>query len=955
MNMILLLRRFPVQVALAALFVYTLTLSQGITLASLPLTAKVAGWDWQPLNTQPLLWLLTLPLRFLPAGWVAPGLNFFSAVCGALTLGVLARSLELLSWDRPLETLPGWQAKLPILLGCGICGLEFSFWQEATAATGEMLQSLLFATAILCLLEYRVARNFRWMQAATFVWGLGMAENWMMVLTLPLFALSLFWLGKFELLKRELLVRLALTGLAGFSIFAFLPLVNGLSPHSPWGFGEAWLNTLKNYKNILLNIRGEFWQAHRVTTIGVIVFFLVPVLPAVVRLRDEGTQHKSGVDQFQVWIYRSLRAALLLACLWLVFDPVVGPRQLVFKQMGLSLPLLSLDYLIGLGGGFLAGNLLLALRVKEKENYRRPNFLEIYSERAAIPAFVALLVIVTTGLLFRNASAITLANRQPLAQFGDLAFHSLPPGGGIMLSDEPQHLRVFQAAAAARGESSQWLALDTVSLKLAAYRRQLARQYPGDWLTNLGRDNLKPADMLKLVVGLTQTNRVYYLHPSYGYFFEVKYLQVAGMVYALRAYADQSVSPPPPTAEMIAQTEKFWDAAAPRLVAIEQTVSPEKTGIARAMDKIYARFHLQAVPLTQSRLLGEWYSMSLDDWGVRLQRAGRLVAAKNRFAQALALNPGNPAGLINGECNSNLIAGLNLNLAAVDTLAQQFGTYQHLSRFTMQFGPVDEPSFCYLMGNAYQQMGLLRLALQQFERAHALAPDILAPQIVLAELYARCGRNEQARELISKARGRLPPFAEKNSLDLGLSLLEANTWLTQTNSAKARSVLRSMLNEHPDDPRTVNLVMNAYLAFGDYTNALQLVNRQLSADPDNLSALLNQANIYNRFRQFTPALASLDRALALSNCPPIQLARANTRVEAGQYDLAETDYLELKKNATNNLPIYYGLAEIASRRQETNRAIEYLERCLAELPPEDSQRDRIFARIKALKLARPSS
>ena len=65
------LSRFPVQTALAALFVYALTLSHGVTLASLPLTAQVAGWDSQPMNSQPLFLLLTLPLRLLPAGWAA--------------------------------------------------------------------------------------------------------------------------------------------------------------------------------------------------------------------------------------------------------------------------------------------------------------------------------------------------------------------------------------------------------------------------------------------------------------------------------------------------------------------------------------------------------------------------------------------------------------------------------------------------------------------------------------------------------------------------------------------------------------------------------------------------------------------------------------------------------------------------------------------------------------------
>ena len=97
--------------------------------------------------------------------------------------------------------------------------------------------------------------------------------------------------------------------------------------------------------------------------------------------------------------------------------------------------------------------------------------------------------------------------------------------------------------------------------------------------------------------------------------------------------------------------------------------------------------------------------------------------------------------------------------------------------------------------------------------------------------------------------------------------------------------------------------------------------------------------------QYSNALAGLDRALTISNLPPLRLARALARVEAGQYDAAEADYQELGKTATNNLPIYSGLAEIAARRHDTNRAIEYLERCLNELPVGNPQRELVVARL----------
>jgi len=946
MNIAHFFRRFPVQVTLVALFVYALSISHNVTLTSLTLTAKVAGWDWQPMNSQPLLWLLTLPLRLLPAGGAALGLNLFSALCGALTLGILARSLELADWDRPLGMLGRWRSKLPIVLGCVACGLEFNFWQEATAATGEMLQNLLLAAAILSLLQFRVTREFRWLQAATFIWGLGLVENWMMLVTLPLFLGALLWLGKQPLLTKNLLLRLALAGLAGFSIFIVLPLWNGLAPHSPWSFGEAWLNSLRNYKHLIGNLYSIFWRGYRMASLAAILFYLVPILPAILRTRDSGTLDKSGADQFQVWIYRSLRFAILLACLWVAFDPIVGARQIVLKQMGLSLPFLSLDYLLGLGVGFLAGNFLLALFARPENIYRPPHFLEIFFERALIPGCLLLLTVVSLGLLIRNTPAITLANRQSLDQFGELALHSLPDQGGIILSDDPQRLMVFQAAAAAHGEERRWLALNTRLLPDPVYRQRMANLYPGNWLTNLNQGALNAAGMGALLHGLALSHSIYYLHPSFNYLSDIFYLQTAGLTGELKPYENKDFNPPPLTSDIIAKNEKFWDDLSPHLEALQPGSLPKNS----LLKTIYNRLHLQPVPPNQNHLLAEWYAVALDDWGVQLQRAGQLSAAKKRFEQARALNEKNIAADLNWQCNTNLSSNIRQNLGAVDALGIKAGSFTKMAGFILNYGPVDEPAFCYLLGNACYQAGLPRQSIQQFERAQALAPDSPAPQIALIKLYTHYGMTGPAQELLQRFRADLERCPATNDLDMELTLLEANLWLTQTNPAQASGTLQSLLKRHPADTHVADVVLQAYLSFGDATNALHLVNQHLAADPDNLGALFIQANLLVSLAQFTNALPVLDHALTISNLPPIRLARAVARIETGQYDAAEADYLELGKTATNSLPIDSGMAEIASRRHDTNRATEYLERCLAEMPADSPQRELISKRLNALKV-----
>ena len=121
---------------------------------------------------------------------------------------------------------------------------------------------------------------------AAFVWGLGMIENWMMFITLPLFITTLIWQGKMRVLKLRPLVNLALAGLAGFSIIALLPIVNGLAPHSPNGVGESLWQALQSTKSLMKNVSIGLWQGGRLAVVASVIYFLLPLLPALIRKRD---------------------------------------------------------------------------------------------------------------------------------------------------------------------------------------------------------------------------------------------------------------------------------------------------------------------------------------------------------------------------------------------------------------------------------------------------------------------------------------------------------------------------------------------------------------------------------------------------------------------------------------------------------------------------------------------
>ncbi len=740
--MLNLTRRLPLLVALAALAVYFCTMGGGVTVNNLSLVSKLAGWDNLPMTGQPLLWLVTLPLKALPAAWVGLTVKLLAAVLAAAILGLLTRTVQLLPWDHPWDTAGRLAMVLPVSTAGAVCGLEFSFWQEATSTCGDLLDLLLLAATVWLLLEYDARQELRWLKAAMVVLGLGMAENWVMTLILPLIVLRMLWTNRIRIaawvtrgrgIQWKFVLHLAGLWLAGFSIYAWLPMVNGLMPHSQLTLREAWLATLHDTRDVAKLLYYGFWRNHRLLAVAAVLYFFVPTLPLLVKLRDEGTQNKSGVDRLQVWIYRSLRMALLLACLWLAFDPTVGLRQMMQHQMGLPMSLLTFDYVNALGAAFLMGNLLLISQpVPARDRLYRSRSSFPWT-RFAVPAAAAGIALVAVGLIGRNGPAIWHMNFNPVEEYGMLEVKSLPAGQGVVLCDFPEKLYVFQAALARQHLASDWLAVDTHKLPLAEYRAQLQRRQPAGWLTDQNRHELTPLETLRLLEQLAGTNRLFYLHPSYGYFFEVFYLQPTGAVYEMKLRGKDPLDVPHLTGAELDANEHFWTGVWEKDLA--QLVPPPRhaTGLAGKL----AHYGLEPAPRGQDLLLAEWYSLLLDNWGVALQKEGRLAEANAHFGQAVELNTNNMSARISMACNTNLQTGLKMGLGDVGKVADQLGNIDRLNTIVSGCGPFDEPTVDYLLSTSFLEHGLMVQAAEQLDRVRTFTPGALLPELALAEVYNR--------------------------------------------------------------------------------------------------------------------------------------------------------------------------------------------------------------------------
>ncbi len=995
-----------------ALLVYLVTLSRWVTSGSLLHVAEVSGWAWQPQLFSPVYWVVTLPLRWLPAAAIPLALNVLSAVCAALVLVLLARSVSLLPQDRTLEQrlrqhndgglLGGKAAWIPPVLAALVCGLQLSFWENATAASSEMLSLLLFACVIRCLLEYRVDERDSWLAQAAFVCGLGMSGNWAMVGYFPALLAAMLWIKGLSFVQARFLGRMFLWGLAGLSFYLLLPLVQAVDGGSHLGFWEALkLNlSLQRYallsgpynKGVLFSGQAPLW-----------ILGLTSVLPVAfmgIRWSSRGTDTNLRAMAVTRFMFRVVHIVFLAACVWVAFDPPFSPRN---QHPGL--PFLTLYYLGALSVGYFSGYVLLIFGERPARRFPRRTPAELRAFNAAtVGGIWALLVIIPAGLLARNLAHVRLTNGPMYRRYAAFMTQSLPQSGAVILSDYPTPLLLLESALTQSGKAKDFLFLQTDALKWPDYQRFLERVRPRSWEKVLPsqwhgsvptslRDPLSDTFILNQVWALSRSSPVYYLHPSFGYFFEVFYPVPHGLIYRLEPYQTNMLLAPLPSKAVVAENETFWhrawkQALGPLLAAISPPLAGDKPGPAQWLMR---RAHLERMTNFDAVSLAADYSRALDFWGVERQRAKQLAQAASYFQLALRLNPGNLVAEANLECNRNLQAGQKTSGQVADEA--QANSVRQWDALIGANGPYDEPNHCYEEAMTFAAGNNYRQAVENLTRVEALAPDELAPRLWLAHLYNIKGLPDEALKEVQKIHARPDLFGSPATDYADILFVEASAHLLKgdangaaaavkkaLDSAPADDYLRSMavraylrynycsnaiglieqrLKANPNDTNWLAVASQAYIQAGDYTNALNRIDHDLSLLPQNATALCNKGFVLIRMHAFEKAIPPLKEAVSLDSTNlNARLNLAVAYLGDNQLEAARKTYLAMPKQAAHMFPVLYGLGEVAYRRRDTNAAIRYYQACLSNAvsagdPRIQHELDAARARLKELRPGAP--
>jgi Flp pilus assembly protein TadD len=937
-------KALPWAVAAVFLIIYALTLGRWVTYEGLPTLARAAGWDWQLAYHAPLHFLVTYPVRWLPPGWQAIGLNLFSAICSVLTLALLVRSVAILPHDRTRDQrqlqrnefsllgIPGsW---LPPVFAALVCGLQLTFWEHSTVATTEAFDLLLFAYCLRCVLEYRLDGRNSWLYRMSFILGLAMTSNVAMIGFLPAFLIALVWIRKRSFFNGRFLVTMASLGLAGLLLFLLLPLLNSSSPLNDKSVWELLKISVGFQKSQLLGFP-------RYIVLLVALTSLLPILFIGIKWPNQlGDISAIGTSLTNLMTH-VIHGVFMLACLYVAFDPPFSPRQLAPGEA-----MLPFYYLGALSVGYFAGYFMLVFGHGELRPWHRYRQLrKVFNRTVVVVVWLAALA-VPVGLLLKNLPEVRKTTGPHLARIADSMVQSLPSEGGIVLSDDVYRLYTVRDALNRRGLSGRFILLDSGALQNPVYHRHLREKYgsrwPGDLVDRPRNRGIEPSAVINLVARQSSSQRIFYLQPTFGYYLEFFYLIPRNLVYEFKRYPANALDAPAVPADLMKENDAFWR----RFISADlpQLRQPDVKPVAKKG---------QTRPAERNRgtfLAATVYSRALTWLGVEAQRAGALDAARDYFAAALELNPENPSAFMSLEFNRSLREGkteaTKPSEGAIERISNFGGRWEQIMAFN---GPVDDPTACRLVAQMFARVGNFRQAAQYFSRLGALDPKDMEPRMLLAATLIHARLPDNALAIIEQIRNEpkvkpMPPGAQ-------MALIQSEAWahVFKNDLVTAEKILHAAETKYPGDDTPFSTLIEIYFRLQRTSNAVALLERELTRNPDDATALINYSAIKIQNKDYEAAVGMLDRALKSEQDNAYALMnRAIANLQLGRLDEARRDYEQIVSRQSR-VPhsVHYGLGEIAWRKK-SRTALEHYNNYL-KTAPAGPEREEVERRVKRLK------
>jgi tetratricopeptide (TPR) repeat protein len=647
------------------------------------------------------------------------------------------------------------------------------------------------------------------------------------------------------------------------------------------------------------------------------------------------------------FMFNVLHVACLALVLVTFFDFKYSPSVRMREQ---PVSFLTFYYVGAMCVGYFSGFMLLVFAAMRLPVWDRRHPFTRFFNLTLVTAVWLVSFAAPAVLVWQNYPHIRAGNSGMLQQFADQTLEGLPDKTGIVLSDDPTRLYLLQAAYDRLGKSDEHILIETESFPHREYIMYLMTHHPelkSVMTTNLSRlrDVLSSANLTTFMSHVTHNYPVYYLHPSFGYYFEALYLKPRGLVYELKPYTTNQFRPPLATEPEIQANQAFWaKLEGGPLPGLPALASLDSDDMAVSVD----------------------YAVALDYWGTELQKAGHLKEAQGQFAEAVRLNTNNFIADVNLRYNERLQKGNHKPIEdGVQTLDNAM-RYYGLEPILRSSGPADEPDLDLELGGILAARGDLGQAALLFQRRLQFLPGDPEGELAMAKTYVDGRQPAKAMELIRMLRGstKVDPWK--------LARCEAMADIASTNYVAAEKVLHAAILADPNDDNRVATLVEYYRFRGleyeregkgaeaaqCFDRALTNIDLQLKllASPnhdafDVPDTLLRKAELEIMIHSYSNAVSTLGRVLQIQpkNYTAL-LNRALSEIQLKQFQMASDDFKAMGKLLPHQYFLAeYGLAEVAAAEKNKDEEIDHLKRCIRSAPEESSEYQRATKRLSELE------
>ncbi len=795
---------------------------------------------------------------------------------------------------------------------------------------GEILSVFVFACVVRCFLEFRLYQEDRWLYRVALLYGFAIPSDWVFIGYFPLAVCALIWMKGVPSFRPEFMGRVVGLGVVGLSTYFLLPWLIWMQDSSAVSFVEL--------------LKLQFRDAKLYFSLPKTGFLLESLLWAL-PLLVMGIRFPSSIGDVSVvgsmlanFLFRLMHLVFLGMCVWMAFDPLLRPKNSDPLLSSLPIEFLTFSYLGALAVGYFSGYVLLVFRERPSRSHRK-----ISREFRFLNVVVSVLLWLgvlgsSAGLLLQNGAAIWRSNKSVLlADFAAFLVRNLPETAAIILADRADPILLVQSELARSGRDRSYVFIDTHLLQTEFYEKQVRESLKAEFPDVFTDDGLpERLNKLSLLSVLADGKKkgdypVYYLHYSFGLYFEVFYSSQKGLVTELLAYGEGQVDPPSRTADDLESNQDFWNEVARKLGESLGVRSPTNRG------------------------LSAWLSREQNVWAVSLQRAGRLEEAQAAFERALIWNPENLCAKVNLKQNKILRGEAGAEPAVFTSAENQSiqKNYGGDEQLMLANGPVDTPEFCRLFGGKLSQGGQWgnhRQAMLQYKRASVLDPSDIETKLLYAESLWVSGFPEESLKQIESIRAKnlhLSPVQKTGLIrleawghyEMGSKAAVAGDEARQAASFKTgEEILQSALVDDPNNEVYLDTLFRFYMLTEQNEEALKLLDRHLATAPNAPYLLQNKAVVHMQMGQYAEAVELSNQVIeADPENFDARLNRAISCYRMGDYEDAKRDYEAVAEALPDRHAVYYGLGQIARAAGDVSAAVSHFERYLELAPSETDQ------------------